>query len=39
MKTPKFTDSQIMAVLIQNKARISDPDLCREHGISSVTFL
>lgn len=38
MKTSKFTDSQIMAILKQNEAGIKVPDLCREHGISSATF-
>ncbi|OBY74421.1 transposase [Acinetobacter gyllenbergii] len=39
MKTPKFTDSQIMPVLIQTKYE-SDTCryLCREHGISNATF-
>lgn len=38
MKTSKFTDSQIMAILKQNEAGIKVPDLCREHGINSATF-
>lgn len=38
MKTSKFTDSQIMAILNQNEAGIKVPDLCREHSISSATF-
>jgi putative transposase len=38
MKTSKFTDSQIMAILKQNEAGIKVPDLCREHGISTATF-
>ncbi len=38
MKTSKFTDSQIMAILKQNEAGIKVPDLCREHNISSATF-
>ena len=38
MKTSKFTDSQIMAILKQNEAGISVQDLCREHSISSATF-
>ena len=37
MKTSRFTDSQIMAILKQNKAGSSVPDLCREHGISSAS--
>ena len=38
MKTSRFTDSQIMAILNQNEAGSSVPDLCREHGISSASF-
>lgn len=38
MKTSRFTDSQIMAILKQNEAGSSVPDLCREHGINSASF-
>lgn len=38
MKTSRFTDSQIIAVLKQAEAGASVPELCREHGISSATF-
>ncbi|UXA69982.1 IS3 family transposase [Xanthomonas prunicola] len=38
MKTSRFTDSQIIAVLKQAEAGTSVPELCREHGISSATF-
>jgi len=38
MKTSKFTDSQIMAILKQNEAGMAVPDLCREHGMSSASF-
>jgi putative transposase len=38
MKTSKFTDSQIMAVLKQAEAGTPVPELCREHGMSSATF-
>ena len=37
MKISRFTDSQIMAILKQNEAGASLPDLCREHGISSAS--
>ena len=37
MKISRFTDSQIMAILNQNEAGASVPDLCREHGISSAS--
>ncbi len=38
MKTSKFSDSQIVAILKQAKAGTSVPELCREHNISSATF-
>lgn len=34
MKTSRFTDSQILAILKQAENGIPVPDLCREHGIS-----
>ena len=38
MKKSRYTDSQIMAILKQNEAGTSVADLCREHGMSDVTF-
>jgi putative transposase len=38
MKTSRFTDSQILAVLKQAEAGSPVPELCREHGISSACF-
>ena len=38
MKTSRFSDSQIIAVLKQAEAGSPVPELCREHGISSVMF-
>jgi len=38
MKTSRFSDSQILAVLKQAEAGTPAPELCREHGISSATF-
>ena len=38
MKTSKFTDSQIMAILKQAEAGAPVTELCREHGMSSATF-
>jgi len=38
MKKSRYTDSQILAILKQNEAGISVPDLCREHGMSDATF-
>ena len=38
MRTSRFTESQIVAILKQNEAGVSVPDLCREHGMSSAQF-
>ena len=38
MKTSRFSDRQIMAILKQAEAGTPAPELCREHGISSATF-
>lgn len=38
MKTSRFSDSQIIAVLKQAEGGSPVPELCRELGISSTTF-
>ena len=38
MKTSRFTDSQILAILKQAEGGLPVPELCREHGMSSATF-
>jgi putative transposase len=38
MKTSRFTDSQIIAVLKVAEAGTPVPELCRTHGISNATF-
>ena len=38
MRKSKYSDSQIMAMIKQNEAGVSVPDLCREHGMSSAQF-
>jgi len=38
MKTSRFTDSQIIAILKQAEAGSPAPELCREHGICNVTL-
>ena len=38
MKTSKFTDSQIMAILKQAESGTPIAALCREHGMSNATF-
>ncbi len=38
MKTSRFTDSQILAILKPAETGSPVPELCREHGISSACF-
>jgi len=38
MRSSKFSDNQIIAILKQNEGGVSVPDLCREHGMSNATF-
>ncbi len=38
MKTSRYSDSQIMAILKQAESGTPVPALCREHGMSSATF-
>lgn len=38
MKTSRYTDSQIMAILKQADSGTPVPMLCREHGMSSATY-
>ena len=38
MKTSRFTDSQIIAILKQAEAGSPVPELCREFGMSTATF-
>ena len=38
MKTSKFKDSQILAILKEVEGGQPVPALCREHGMSSATF-
>ena len=38
MKKPRYSDSQIMAILKQAEAGTPVPELCREHGMSSASF-
>ena len=38
MKSSKYSDSAIMAILKQAESGVLVPQLCREHGMSSATF-
>lgn len=38
MKSSKFSDSAIMAILKQASDGAPVPQVCREHGISNATF-
>ena len=38
MKTSRFSDSQMIAILKQAEGGRPIPERCREHGISSATF-
>ncbi len=39
MRTPRFTDTQILAILKQNESGVPVQELCREHAMSSASFL
>jgi putative transposase len=38
MKTSRFTDSPIMAILKQAESGMPVSELCREHGMSNASF-
>ena len=38
MKTSRFSETQIIAILKQGESGIKVKDLCREHGISDATY-
>lgn len=38
MKKTRFTEAKIVAILKENEAGISAPELARKHGISQATF-
>lgn len=38
MKTSRFSDSQILAILKQAENGVPVTELCREHGMSSATL-
>ena len=38
MRTSKFSESQIVAILKQQEGGLKVADICREHGISCATF-
>lgn len=38
MKTARFSDAQIMGIVMQAKGGVPVSGLCREHGMSSASF-
>ena len=38
MKTSRYSDSQILAIIKQAESGVPIPELCREHGMSSASF-
>jgi putative transposase len=38
MKSSRYTDSQIMAILKQAESGVPVTELCREHGMSNASF-
>ena len=38
MKTSRYTEARILAILRQAEGGVPVAELCREHGISSATF-
>ena len=38
MKTSRFSEPQILAILHQAEGGVPVPELCREHGMSTASF-
>jgi len=38
MRQPRFAETQIVAILKEAEAGLSDTEVCREHGVSSATY-
>jgi putative transposase len=38
MKTSRFSEAQILAILRQAEGGVPVPELCREHGMSTASF-
>ncbi len=39
MKTSRLSEPQILAILRQAEGGVPVPELCREHGMSTASFL
>ena len=39
MKKSRYSDSQIISILKQAEAGTPVPELCREHGMSTASFI
>ncbi|SFI55840.1 putative transposase [Jannaschia pohangensis] len=38
MKRSRFSEEQIISILMQQERGVATAELCREHGINSATF-
>lgn len=38
MKKSRYSEEQIIGILMQHEAGVKTADVCREHGISAATF-
>jgi putative transposase len=38
MKPSRFTEEQIITILLEQEAGVATADVCRKHGISNATY-